>query len=243
MSKIVKRTLDFIELFAEEKRPLSLSEISRLLEIPMSSCFDVVQSLQERGYIYELGHRAGFYPTARLNELASVISQHDPVALRAGLKLRDLRDELDESVSLARAVGHQVTYLMVLEPSHPLRFLVRVGEQARSLHATSVGKALLATLPPEELPEVLGDGPLEPLTEKTITDRDALIEEIAATRERGIAINREESVPTATTATGWFRWHRSDYFVTVAGPTFRVEPKLDAIADRIRQVCAELEQP
>ena len=47
MSKIVDRTLDFLELFAKEKRPLSLSDISRLLSIPVSSCHDVLQALQE----------------------------------------------------------------------------------------------------------------------------------------------------------------------------------------------------
>ncbi|MFV0244349.1 MAG: IclR family transcriptional regulator [Qingshengfaniella sp.] len=243
MSKIVKRTLDFIELFAEEKRPLALSEISRLLDIPMSSCFDVVQSLLDRGFLYELGHRAGFYPTARLSELASVISQNDPVILRAGMKLRSLRDDLDESVSLARSTDRQVIYLAVMEPSHALRFMVRVGDQARSLHATSVGKALLATLPPEDLPKLLGSKPLEPLTEKTQTDPAKLIEEIALTRERGYSLNREESVPTATTVTGWFQWHRSNYFVTVAGPTFRVEPKLEEIIQRIQDVCDALMHP
>ena len=63
MSKIVDRTLDFIELFARERKPLSLSEISRSLAIPVSSCHDVLQALRARGYIYEVGPRAGFYPT------------------------------------------------------------------------------------------------------------------------------------------------------------------------------------
>jgi DNA-binding IclR family transcriptional regulator len=243
MSKIVKRTLDFVELFAEEKRPLSLSEISRLLGIPMSSCFDVVQTLQERGYVYELGQRAGFYPTTRLFDLAGVISEHDPVMLRAGMKLRELRDDLDESVSLARSTGDQVVYLIVMEPSHPLRFLVRVGDHARSLHATSVGKALLAMVSAEEVAVLVGDGPLEPLTEATITDATVLAAEIEESRKRGYTLNREESVPTATTVTAWFRWMRSDYFVTVAGPTFRIESKLERTIERIREVCRELEQP
>ena len=42
MSKIVDRTLDLLELFAKEKRPLSLSDIARLLRIPVSSCHDVI---------------------------------------------------------------------------------------------------------------------------------------------------------------------------------------------------------
>ncbi len=66
MSKIVDRTLDLLELFAEEKRPLSLSDIARLLKIPISSCHDVLQAMQARGYLYELAPRAGYYPTLRL---------------------------------------------------------------------------------------------------------------------------------------------------------------------------------
>ena len=88
MSKIVDRTLDFIELFATERRPLSLSDISRLLKIPFSSCHDVLKALQARGYVYEIGPRAGFYPTVRLLNLAKTISDHDPILLRAEVLLR-----------------------------------------------------------------------------------------------------------------------------------------------------------
>ena len=91
MSKIVERTLDFLELFAEQKRPLSLSDISRLLKIPASSCHDVLQTLEERGYIYELAPRAGYYPTRRILDLARTITAHDPVATRAEILLRAMR--------------------------------------------------------------------------------------------------------------------------------------------------------
>jgi DNA-binding IclR family transcriptional regulator len=127
MSKIVKRTLDFIELFADQRRPLSLSEISRLLGIPMSSCFDVIRSLQERGYLYELGQRAGYYPTQRIARLAAQISENDPILARADLLLRALRDEFDESISLSQATGLNAKYLLVYEPSHNLRYTVQVG--------------------------------------------------------------------------------------------------------------------
>lgn len=242
MSKIVKRTLDFIDLFAKEKRPLSLSEISRLLGIPMSSCFDVIRSLQERGYVYELGQRAGYYPTQKLKRMADEISKNDPIVERAGIKLRGLRDEFDESVSLAVSTGRQVTYLLVFEPSHALRFLVAVGDQARSLHATSVGKALLSTLSSDAFEEEIAKG-LKPMTEHTITDPDVLRRDIRDSAARGYFINREESILTGLTVTTCFRWNRSDYFITMAGASYRFADHLDRAIVRMTEVGRELEAP
>src|ERR1039458_7184961 len=111
MSKIVERTLDLLEVFAKVKRPLSLSEIARLLKIPVSSCYDVLRALQSRGYIYELAPRAGYYPTLRLQWLGKEIGDNDPVVTRAEQLLRSLRDTLDESVLLSKVSGLQATYL------------------------------------------------------------------------------------------------------------------------------------
>jgi DNA-binding IclR family transcriptional regulator len=243
MSKIVKRTLDFIELFAEHRRPLSLSDISKLLDIPVSSCHDVLQSLQERGYIYELGPRAGFYPTLRLQQMAAAIAEHDPVILRAELKLRALRDRFDESVSLAKVTNEQATYLLVFEPTHSLRFIVHVGEINRSLYATSAGKALLGTLPPERREAVIAGLTLTPLTDRTVRSKAELRREVEASIRRGWYLNREESVPTATTVSAHFVWNRAVFIVTVAGPTFRMEPELDEVVQALLDTCRELGTP
>lgn len=243
MSKIVRRTLDFIELFAEQKRPLALSEISKLLEIPVSSCHDVLHSLQERGYVYEIGPRAGYYPTRKLQHLVEQIAAHDPVLLRAEMLVRDLRERFDQSVSIARASGEQAIYLLALEPSHPLRFHVRVGDHVRSLYATSAGKALLGSLEPARLRAVVDKLVLKPFTPNTVTSREALIAEIEQSRLRGWYVNREESVPTATTLSAPFTWNRSVFIITMAGPTFMVEPQLEMIAQALLDTCRRLEAP
>lgn len=243
MSKIVKRTLDFIELFAEHGRPLSLSEISKLLSIPVSSCHDVLQSLQERGYIYELGLRGGYYPTLKLYDLSSKIVENDPVIQRAGQRLRELRDRLDESVSLARIDGAQATYLLVLEPSYPLRFLVRVGDNVRSLYATSAGKAVLGSMAPDACDALIDKLDMVPLTEKTIRDKVVLKREVRESRERGWYVNREERMLTATTLSATFRWSRSIFIVTIAGPSFRIEPKIEELAAELQTACGDLERP
>jgi DNA-binding IclR family transcriptional regulator len=241
MSKIVERTLDFVELFARERKPLSLSDISRLLDIPFSSCHDVLHALSARGYVYEIGPRAGFYPTTLLLNLATAITQHDPIVQRAEILLKKLRDDVDESVSLAIAAGTKATYLLVFEPTHLLRFMVKVGSEVRSLHATSAGKAVLGSLPPERFDEYLKTAKLTPLTARSIKTKARLRSDIEAGRRRGWFLNRGESVEDATTLSSSFAWNGATYVVTIAGPSTRVEPKLQRAAERLMATCRRLD--
>jgi len=240
MSKIVARTLDFLELFADQKKPLSLSEIARLLQIPPSSCHDVLRAMQERGYVYELSPRGGYYPTVKIFEIAKTITDFDPVLLRADILLRALRDKLDESVLLSKATGLGALYLLTFEPSHPLRFQAGVGGSVRTLYATSAGKALLGGLTDPELDAFLATTPLEAITPATITSPEELREEIALGNRRGWHLNREESQQGVTTLSARFLWTSSVYIVTIAGPTSRLEAQLEAAAMSLMDVCEQL---
>ena len=243
MSKIVGRTLDFLELFAEQKRALSLSDIARLLEIPASSCHDVLQALQERGYIYEIAPRAGYYPTRRIYEIAKTIAEFDPVVLRADTLLRALRDTLGESVLLAKVSGLQGTYLLAFESTHPLRFQASAGDKVRSLHATSAGKALLGSLSPAEFEAALRTTPLTQITPRTLTTKAALRRAVAEGNERGWFINDEESLEGVITISARFVWTSTNYIVTIAGPSSRMTAKLDQAVALLTGVCRRLEQP
>jgi DNA-binding IclR family transcriptional regulator len=241
MSKIVERTLDLLELFAREKRPLSLSDIARLLKIPVSSCHDVLHAMQGRGYVYELAPRAGYYPTLRLQQLGAEISDNDPVVLRAELLLRTMRDTLDESVLLAKVSGLQATYLLAFDSGHPLRFQAKVGDKVRWLHATSGGKALLASLDEQSLGAFLKSARLEPLTQRTITSKAALRDEIEKGRRAGWFLNNGESADEVTTISASFRWSGSLYLVTIAGPSARLDKRLDQAVAMMTNVCLLLE--
>jgi len=237
MSKIVERTLDFLELFADQKRPLSLSEIARLLEIPASSCHDVLQAMLDRGYIYELAPRGGYYPTQRMYEIARTVAEHDPVVQRADAVLRAMRDALDESVLLAKVTDLQATYLLAFEPAHPLRFLARVGDNVRSLHGTSAGKALLGSLSELALAGFLKTATLARLTPNTITSKAALRADLAAGNDRGWFLNNEESQEGVTTISARFTWISALYIISVAGPTMRMTPKLEKSAEFLENAC------
>jgi len=241
MSKIVARTLDFLELFAEQKRPLSLSDISRLLSIPISSCHDVLQALEERGFIYEISPRGGYYPTLRLYEAGKVIAENDPVVQRAEHLLRELRDALDESVLLAKASGLKGTYLLSFESSHPLRFQQKVGNNVTSLHAASAGKAILGSLDDEALETTLNSINYEAFTAKTATTKAALRADILRGRERGYYTNLGESFEGATTMSASFTWQRSLYIVTIAAPAARLEHRVEQASGPLLDACRRLE--
>ncbi|HEX2801454.1 MAG TPA: IclR family transcriptional regulator [Phenylobacterium sp.] len=242
MSKIVERTLDFIELFAQQNRPLSMSEIARLLDIPLSSCHDVLQTLQARGYVTEVAPRGGYYPTMRLHALAAEIARGDPLAVRSQKALIALRDSLDETVSLGKRTGDgSGMHLMVLESSNRLRFHNTPGEQLRSIHATSAGKVILGELSPERFEAWLSKATLTPLTAHTIISKAKLREAIEAGRARGWFLNEEESAPGVTTIGAGFTWLKVFYFVTVAGPTRRMVENLDSAAAGLLATCKRLE--
>ena len=241
MSKIVERTLDFLELFAREKRPLSLSDISRLLSIPVSSCHDVLQAMQERGFIYEVSPRGGYYPTLRMYEAGKVIAENDPVVLRADFLLREMRDALDESVLLAKVSGLKGTYLLSFETSHPLRFQLKVGNNVTSLHAASAGNAILGNLSDKQLDETLESLELTALTHHTITSKSALRAKIIAGRTAGYYVNRNESMEGLTTITAPFHWQQSLYLVTIAAPTSRLEHRMAEATTKLLETCRKLE--
>jgi DNA-binding IclR family transcriptional regulator len=241
VSKIVERTLDFLELFAREKRPLSLSDISRLLTIPVSSCHDVLQALQDRGFIYEIAPRGGYYPTLRLYELGKVITENDPVVLRAELVLRELRNRLDETVLLAKVVGLSGTYLITFEPTHPLRFALRPGDVITSLHATSAGLALLASLDETRLQEALERVRLVPLTPNTPKTVEELHRLIDLGRNRGYFVNAEHSIEGLTTLSASFSWQQTLYIVTIAAPTARIASRIEEVGALLVETCRRLE--
>lgn len=241
MSKIVKRTLDFLELFGRHRRPLTLSEISRLLDIPASSCHDALQTLQERGYVYELAPRAGYYPTLRMLELMRGVAETDPLLLRADAVLRSLRDQTDESVLLAKVSGQVGTWLLAVESTHPLRFSVTIGTNILSLHATSGGKIVMSTWSDEARAAYLNTAELTRLTPGTLTEPAALEAEIQLGRSRGWHANFEESETGVITISAPFAWASATYFVTIAGPTARIAPKLEKIAELLLEACQALE--
>jgi DNA-binding IclR family transcriptional regulator len=143
--KTADRTLDLLEAFARIKEPLSLSELARQLDCPVSSCHGLVRTMKGRGYLYLLQHRRRYYPTRRLLEIGAAIAAHDPLVERLIPTLEALRAHTAETVILGHRQDDEIVYLHVLEGPQTIRYAASPGER-KPLHSSALGKAFLGVL-------------------------------------------------------------------------------------------------
>lgn len=241
--KTALRVFEIIEAFAQEKQPLALSEMARLLDMPVSSCLGLIRTLEERGYLYETGRRQGYYPTGRLLAMAQVIAAHDPVLDRVKPALLELRDAARETVVFGklRDVG-LVVYLEVVDAPQSIRYTAGAGE-TRPAYANSMGRALLSTLTPEARRDCLKATKLQRLTDATLVTVAALADELARSAARGWYGNLGESVPDLAGIAWPVHIGGQAYAISIAGPRYRVEPRIEEIAAMLRAACRSIEDP
>lgn len=238
--KTAGRTLDLFEAFAREGKPLSLSQLARAIDAPVSSCFGIVRTLEARGYLYEVKARAGFYPTKLLFEHARAIASRDPLAERFVPSLEKLRDQTGETVLLSKRVDRQAVYLAVLDGLHSIRYSPKVGE-FRPLHASASGKALLGSLAPALRNELLEGMKLPRVTSRTITSRAALEADLEQGRARGWYVTHGETVADLMAVAVPVAASGEIYSVALAGPMQRMEGALKRHAKLLIELRAVLE--
>jgi DNA-binding IclR family transcriptional regulator len=239
MVKSADRTLDVFELFSRERQPLLLTDIARGLDVPLSSCFNLVGALKERGYIYDVGHRREVYPTRKMLGIATITAAHEPWALQLEAKLADLRNTTRETTILGRRQGNEVLYLAVYEGPQSIRYTAYAGDR-KPLHSSSIGKALLSALDEEHRDSIVAELHLDKRTKATITNRKALSAALAEAAMRGYAVTRGENVADVMAVAVPVRLGNELYAIAVAGPMHRMELNMENHAQRLMALAAEL---
>lgn len=230
--KTAARTLHLFEAFAEAQSPLSLTDIARRIDTPISSCHALVKTLQSLGYVYVLEERKRVYPTKRLLQVAESIAGHDPLLESVAPILMDLRDALGETVILGKRQGDGVVYLEVIEGTHTVRYAARPGD-AKSLHSSAIGKAMLGQLDPDKLERQIRRLSLEQVTPHTIVKADALREDIRLGRECGYYTTRGENVEDVLAIAIARRVFGESLGLAIAGPMDRMHREFDRYRDTL----------
>ena len=226
--KAVDRTLDLLEAFARIKEPLSLSELARQLDCPVSSCHGLIRTMKARGFLYRLEQRRQYYPTRRLLDVGAVIAAYDPLVERLIPSLEDLQAKTEETVILGHRQDDEIVYLHVLESPQTIRYAASPGDR-KPLHSSALGKAFLGLLDEAALVAFLEERDLARVTASTITEAAELQADLRRSNRRGYFVTRGENVPDVTAVARTMAVETDMVGVCVAGPTHRMKPKVRAI--------------
>jgi IclR family transcriptional regulator, acetate operon repressor len=185
------RAFRVLETLAEAGHPLSMTELVGALGLPKQTVHRILVQLIDAWLVTRGAGDRLYECSPRVRALAVNVLMHaGPAAARHAL-LEQLVAKVGETCNLTMLAGNDVVYVDRVETEWPLRMHLQAGSHV-PLHCSASGKLLLSFMPKERRERLIETLPLRAYSERTITDREALRRELAATRRRLLAINDQE---------------------------------------------------
>lgn len=220
--KTVYRAIKILETIGNEGSK-SVSELSRQLEFPKSSTFEILATLEREGILEKDHDRNTYHLGLKLFELGNQAKSELEIRRVAIPHMKSLNQQLDETVHLTIMDNWEVLYIECFESTKRLRTYSVIGVRA-PLFCTAVGKAILAFLDPKEIEDVIRSKGLPKFTENTLTSRQALLADLKKTTGRGYAVDNMEHEEGVRCVGAPIRDHTGRIFasMSVSGPSQRI---------------------
>src|SRR5580692_8497705 len=191
-SAAVERALAMLEAVSQVSDGLSNAEISRKLNIPKSSASYILRTLEVQGYLTRDAESGKYRVGLKILSLSRGALGGLDVRGVALPVMRHLTHQTGLTCHLAVLDGADAVYIEKVEPEGFIRMDTWVGRRMR-VHATSVGKAIVAYIPQDRLEEILRKSGMEKRTPKTLTTLPRLLKELEKVRAQGYAVDDEEN--------------------------------------------------
>ncbi|MEV6349191.1 IclR family transcriptional regulator [Actinoplanes sp. NPDC051851] len=186
-----EKALRLLEAAAAPGYPHRLAAIVKDAAVPKASAHRILQNLVENSFLAGDGN-TGYGPGPRLRALAAQVTRGCPEDQVMRDEIEGLSARTGHAAQLGVRTGDFVTCLISAPGSHAVRLAVHDGTHL-PLHATAIGKCVLAGLGDDELVGLTTRLGLPARTANTITDLDALRGDLTGVREKGFALDDEEN--------------------------------------------------
>jgi len=221
------RALLILEIMGQQTDPMTAAEIGRRIGLPKQTVHRLCNTLADEGFLVREsdglrpGRRARLMAGGMLHASTSHIARHQI--------LRRLAEKMGETVNFVVPEDEGMSYKDRVETDWPFRVQLPVGSHV-PFHCTASGKTFLATLRKAERVRLVHAIRLHPHTPNTITDPDALLEELARISRQGYALDDEEFVEGMAAIAVAIRDPSGRYLASIGvhGPTQRFPAKTAA---------------
>lgn len=187
----VEKAIALLDCFWNEKKPLSLTELSRITGWPKSTVYNLLASMMDSSVVEQSLVDGKYRLGMHLFEYGCIISEYWNVVKLARPHLNALAARTGESAYLATLNGDKLLIVDSAEPNNVFRVASTIGTRL-PIHCSSQGKAILSHMDIATVQRILKRAGMKSYTVRTIKSMDAFIEQLKTIRQAGIASEYEE---------------------------------------------------
>lgn len=219
------------------------SKIAKNLDIGRSTVYQYLSTLHSEGYVRKQDNK--YYVGLKYLDHGMYARNRHPIIELARPSLDSLIEETGEIGWLTCEDNGKLVTLDIAVGKRDInnKFRGRIGNR-EFLHAHAGGKAILATYPDEKVARIINKYGLPEYTPQTITDADALFEELETIRDTDVATNDEEAI-TGYRAVGAAVTQDDETIgsITIGGPKNRLRGEYfrKELPDLLRGVINEID--
>lgn len=188
----VDKCFAILDLLAQSKEPLGISDISGKLDLNKSTVFHIVHTLMDLD-VLENQRDGKFVFGTRFYILGNMAGKRSKLIHTAHSYLERINEKTKLSAFLGLRSDRQAILIDKVDSAYGIKLSSEIGMQMPILAGAGI-KAMLSQLPDEELDEILFRTELKRYTPYSIVDKAVYKEEILAVRKQGIAYDREEYI-------------------------------------------------
>ncbi|MGF7161138.1 IclR family acetate operon transcriptional repressor [Rhodoligotrophos appendicifer] len=188
----LSRALKLLNSLSHHAQGSTLSEVAHEVGLPTSTAHRLLTTLQNERYVRFDPERSTWLIGVQSFRVGSAFIRSRDLIPTARPFMRRLMEQSGETVNLAILDRGEVVYLAQVECQKMMRAIA--GPGGRTLpHTSSVGKALMASMPEADALRILGGQDLRRETGNSLCSLEQLRRELASVRARGFAIDDEET--------------------------------------------------
>jgi IclR family KDG regulon transcriptional repressor len=236
--KSLTKALDILQIFMDSRRDMALGEISQKSGLNKTTVSRILSTLVSRNYIKQREKRGNYSLGPIYLEFSGIFKSDIQLRKVAGNYLTKLANSVHESVMIAYGNGRGTVFTETFRDSQMSQILKVVPEEGISmpLHATGLGKILLANLSDQEIVAYFQNKGMKRYTPNTIVDLDKMKNHLITVRQEGIASDDEEfTVGVRGVGTG-IRDNEGDIVASIAV----VAPSVRLSRSRMRELIPEI---
>ncbi len=193
-NRSLERALQILNAFCVEKNALTLSQLSKSLNLPRATVLRLCSTLIKYNFLKQDPASKQYSLGLRLFELGSIIFNTFSLRNAASYYLNELQTKLRKTIFLGIIDDDELFYIdKIDDPEHPITFTSKIGTR-RPPYWGMIGPVIMAYMSDSEIERILQKFPLKVTSKKSITKKDEYIKLLKQIREQGFILDEETAI-------------------------------------------------